>query len=1124
MKWNKVLLAVSISAALGGCGDGTQQKVEGIVQAPDNTAPVSIADPVFPTEVTFTDAGVHDPSVIRLDDGTFYVFGSHMAYASSTDLVNWTQLNPAAADNAAAAADTPLFNTYGSEVAEGIDWVGGWVGSWASDVIQLADGRYYFYYNHCALPENGECVSRSYLGVAVSDDVEGPYEDLGLIVTSGHVGDENPGINGEDYDGNIHPNAIDPDVFFDKEGRLWMVYGSYSGGIWIMEMDPQTGKALPDQGYGTKLMGGFYSAIEGPNMLYSPESDYYYLFTSFGGFNNADGYNMRIARSRNPDGPFEDIKGQDMIAASGAWSAIEGYGNKIMGGHLYDVNPGEAGSDHGYMSPGHNSVYFDESTGQYFVIFHTRFPGTGEIHNVRVHEMFVNEDGWMVVAPHRYVPVQEGDNIADETDLIGTFKVINHETDIAREAKISSYMTLEDYNVISGDFSGKWYYEADNTVRLYIDGLGTYKGVSSWQYNDNMGQFVPTFTAVGEDGSSLWGSKTSTTDEGTALTNTLAAISFPEQTTFNLDLPAVGANGATLTWTSSHPDYIEVKGTPEQPNASYTGTVSRPNVGNDDATVTLTASATLNGVTQTQSYEVVVPARVAYNRVAHFSFDSDLSDGIGNYSAATETGIRPDSTDGTVTFAAGQNGQAAVLDGTNGIRLPDGIIDSYDYTVSMWLNAAQTTIFTPALFGDAGANGWINLAPHSWDGNIMLWSNSALKGANPWFDGITGVPMPLNTWTHVAFSVNKGIVKVFVDGVQTTEIGGLPDIFTGQNATFTLGTNPFDIPFVGMIDDVKFYDTALTAGEVKNLDVTPLSTSELLASAQELLDLGDISAVVSDLPMTVSGPYASAISWESSNPAVVSTKGVVTRPANGEDDAVVTLTATITLEGSSVTKTFEATVRALGLPDPVVHYSFDNEDLTDATGNFDAGTTTGALLTEAGGAAVYADGIAGKALDLDGTYGVQLPDNLIGDNTYAISVWFNPDSLALYSPVFFGYANTDSWISMIPGGHHGASNAMVWSGTAWYDAFTDQVLETGSWYHMVMVNNQGDMTIYINGEEGFSGAGFPDVFSPVSVTSFSLGANFWDAAFNGQLDEVYVFDDALTATDVMQIYNAQKPE
>ena len=253
MRWNKVLLAVSISAVLGGCGDGTQQKVEGVVEAPQNEPPVSVTDPTFPTGVTFSEVGVHDPSVIRLDDGTFYIFGSHMAYASSTDLVNWTQLNPAAANNEDAAANTPLFNTYPSEVSEGIDWVGGNIGSWASDVIQLGDGRYYFYYNHCALPDTGNCVSRSYLGVAVSDNIDGPYEDLGLILTTGHVGAENPGINGEDYDGNVHPNAIDPDVFFDKEGRLWMVYGSYSGGIWIMEMDPQTGMAMPDQGPSDEL-------------------------------------------------------------------------------------------------------------------------------------------------------------------------------------------------------------------------------------------------------------------------------------------------------------------------------------------------------------------------------------------------------------------------------------------------------------------------------------------------------------------------------------------------------------------------------------------------------------------------------------------------------------------------------------------------------------------------------------------------------------------------------------------------------------------------------------------------------------------------------------------------------
>lgn len=50
----------------------------------------------------------------------------------------------------------------------------------------------------------------------------------------------------------------------------------------------------------------------------------------------------------------------------------------------------------------------------------------------------------------------------------------------------------------------------------------------------------------------------------------------------------------------------------------------------------------------------------------------------------------------------------------------------------------------------------------------------------------------------------------------------------GQNVIFILGMNLFDILFVGMIDDVKFYDIVLIVGEVKNLDVILLSILELL--------------------------------------------------------------------------------------------------------------------------------------------------------------------------------------------------------------------------------------------------------------------------------------------------------
>ena len=77
-----------------------------------------------------------------------------------------------------------------------------------------------------------------------------------------------------------------------------MVYGSYSGGIYMLKMDPKTGFPYPNQGYGKKLLGGNHSRIEGPYIMYSPDTDYYYLFLSYGGLDVNGGYNIRVARSK----------------------------------------------------------------------------------------------------------------------------------------------------------------------------------------------------------------------------------------------------------------------------------------------------------------------------------------------------------------------------------------------------------------------------------------------------------------------------------------------------------------------------------------------------------------------------------------------------------------------------------------------------------------------------------------------------------------------------------------------------------------------------------------------------------------------------------------------------------
>lgn len=446
----------------------------------------------------FTEASVHDPSIVRAKGGAYYVFGSHLAAAKSDDLLNWELVASGVTDG------NPLIPNVTEELRETLEWAEADT-LWAADVIQLEDGKYYMYYNAC----RGDSPL-SAMGVAVSKKIEGPYKDLGIILKSGMW--NKPSEDGTIYDATVHPNVVDPDVFFDNNGKLWMVYGSYSGGIFIMEMDPETGKPKPGQGYGKKLLGGNHSRIEGPYMLYSPDTDYYYLFLSFGGLDARGGYNIRVARSKSPDGPFMDAEGTDMAIVKADASkplfddrSIEPYGVKVMGNHLWRDPLGE-GRETGYVSPGHNSAYYDENTGNYYLIFHTRFPRKGEHHEVRVHQFYFNEEGWPVVSPFRYAG--EPDGKGGEEHIAGDYELVNHGKDISFEIKESAAVRLEPDGSVTGAVSGKWTADDGGRLRLTVDG-DEYNGVWLRSWDSAAGKWTGTFTVLSEQGVSLWGAKRS---------------------------------------------------------------------------------------------------------------------------------------------------------------------------------------------------------------------------------------------------------------------------------------------------------------------------------------------------------------------------------------------------------------------------------------------------------------------------------------------------------------------------------------------------------------------------------------------------------------------------------------
>ena len=70
-----------------------------------------------------------------------------------------------------------------------------------------------------------------------------------------------------------------------------------------------------------------------------------------------------------------------------------------------------------------------------------------------------------------------------------------------------------------------------------------------------------------------------------------------------------------------------------------------------------------------------------------------------------------------------------------------------------------------------------------------------------------------------------------------------------------------------------------------------------------------------------------------------------------------------------------------------------------------------------------------------------------------------------------------------------------------------------------MVVNNGRLDLYLNGVQVNTMNGFPDVFTPAAMTQFALGVNFWDTPYNGLVDELKLYDEAIALENVQQLYS-----
>lgn len=468
-------------------------------------------------------ANIHDPSVVKADDGYFYMYQTDASFGNahdghghfhgrrSKDLINWEYLG----GTMMKLPDwvRPKLNELRVEMGlSEISPKDNEFGYWAPVVRKVRKGLYRMYYS-IVVPgtldrTDNTWGERAFIGLMENSDPANNdgWMDKGYVITNASDKGLNFYVKPNDWGKCYYRyNAIDPTYIITDAGEHWLIYGSWHSGFAAVQVDAETGKPHIDtkpwgtlaeiSQYGkrvyTRENGNRWQGSEGPEIVY--RDGYYYLFMAYDALDVP--YNTRVVRATSPDGPYFSQDGKDVTNGGDAYPIV--------------THPYKFKGHTGWVGISHCAV-FDDGEGNWYYASQGRLPAntyddpySNAIMMGHVRAIKWTKDGWPLVMPERYAGVPQV--AISESELIGRWEHIDLGYSYGKMKESTIMKLCEDHTVSEGPWNGsKWSYDAQNSI-LTVNGVDLYLAREcDWEANPRTHTIV--YAGLGSK-KTYWGKK-----------------------------------------------------------------------------------------------------------------------------------------------------------------------------------------------------------------------------------------------------------------------------------------------------------------------------------------------------------------------------------------------------------------------------------------------------------------------------------------------------------------------------------------------------------------------------------------------------------------------------------------